>query len=337
MATKAKAKKVKGGRQKVASAPAATVLVLRSCEADMTSYGGFIWPQTGPVEAPDWDSEAKCGNGLHGWLWGHGDWALKAKDADAKWLVVEVVAADVVDLAGKVKFPRGNVLATFGHWRDAMEFVRARRPFDPAAGTTATGYSGHAAATGHSGHAAATGHYGHAAATGYYGHAAATGHYGHAAATGESGHAAATGHYGHAAATGYSGHAAATGHYGHAAATGESGHAAATGHYGHAAATGDYGHAAATGYYGHAAATGDYGHAAATGYSGHAAATGESGWAACGIKGRAKAGVGGVLTLLWVDSEMRKRVTVAYVGEDGVKADTWYVVDKGGALIEVPS
>ena len=250
-------KSAKGSSRKRKTHPAAPaapekVLVLRTCKADMTSHGGFRWPESGPVVAPDWQPTKECGAGLHGWLWGHGDWSMAVKASDARWLVVEVERALIVDLDGKVKFPRGVVIATFGHWRDAMAFIRARRPFDPKAGRVATGDFGHAAATGHSGNAAATGYYGHAAATGYFGHAAATG---------------------------------------------------------------------------------DYGHAAATGHSGNAAATGHSGWAICGSAGRAKAGEDGVLTLLWHDGT-RKRVLVAYVGEGGVKADTWYQI-KYGKLAEV--
>lgn len=50
-----------------------TALVLRVCNADMTSHGGFRWPADGYVEAYDWKPKAECGNGLHGWLWGEGD------------------------------------------------------------------------------------------------------------------------------------------------------------------------------------------------------------------------------------------------------------------------
>src|SRR4029079_16222096 len=94
--------------RKPASKPAAsgaTVLVMRTCAADMSSHGGFVWPESGPVECKDWNKRAECGNGLHGLLWGSGQYGLLNWSADAKWLVVEVPADSIVDLDGKVKFP----------------------------------------------------------------------------------------------------------------------------------------------------------------------------------------------------------------------------------------
>ena len=85
-------------------------LMLRTCAADMTSYCGFVWPVKGYVEAPDWDSAAVCGNGLHGALWGEGDGTLFSWESDAVWLVVEVDDRQIVDLNGKAKVPRGWVL-----------------------------------------------------------------------------------------------------------------------------------------------------------------------------------------------------------------------------------
>ena len=88
------------------------VLVLRTCNADMTSRDGFVWPESGPVAAPDWDPIPECGNGLHGLLRGEGDGGLLSWDPSAKWLVVEVPAAEIVALDGgaKVKFSRGVVV-----------------------------------------------------------------------------------------------------------------------------------------------------------------------------------------------------------------------------------
>jgi len=286
-----------------------TVLVLRTCQADGSSHGCFKWPlEVGAtVSAPDWVPIAECGNGLHGWLWGCGNWNLKAEGNDILWYVLEVAASAIVDLDGKVKFPTCRIKAIEKRWDLAMAYIRGH--CDLAAESVATGDSGHASATGN---------FGHASATGNFGHASATGNSGHASAPGNSGHASATGNFGHASATGNFGHASATGNFGHASATGNSGHASATGYSGHASATGDSGHASATGYSGHASATGDFG---------HASATGNFGWAISN-RGKAKAGKDGIITIRWKDGE-RFRVVTGYVGSDGIQADVWYHVENG--------
>ena len=182
--------------------------------------------------------------------------------------------------------------------------------------------------------AATTGNYSHAATTGDSAHAATTGYYAHAATTGDSAHAATTGRYAHAATTGDYAHAATTGYYAHAAATGYYAHAATTGNYSHAATTGNSAHAATTGGSAHAATTGRYAHAATTGNYSHAATTGRYAIsAALGIGGVAKAGEDGCV-IVRDDCKDRPRVVVGYVGEGGIKADTWYRAE-GGKLVEV--
>ena len=121
--------------------------VLRTCLADMTSYGGFVWPEHGPVTAPDWSPIAECGHGLHGALMGEGDGSLLSWDTDAKWLVVEIDANTYVDLKGKVKFPSGTVVFC-GSKTDALADIVARGA-DPAkiiGGTATAGYRGTATA-----------------------------------------------------------------------------------------------------------------------------------------------------------------------------------------------
>ena len=111
MAAKTK-KPIKKKRKPVPyKVPVGRALVLRTCDADMTAHGGFKWPESGPVECPDWKAVALCGNGLHGLLWGEGDGSLVNWSDDAKWLVVEVEQKTIVELDGKVKFPRGIVVA----------------------------------------------------------------------------------------------------------------------------------------------------------------------------------------------------------------------------------
>ena len=90
-----------------------TVLILRTCNADMTSYGGFVWPTSGPVEAPDWEPTMVCGHGLHGLLWGEGSERYLSALSDAKWLVFRTAASDVMhgdgELTDKCKARRGVV------------------------------------------------------------------------------------------------------------------------------------------------------------------------------------------------------------------------------------
>ena len=118
-------------------------LILRTCSPDMTSHGGFVWPRDGEVAAPDWESTAECGNGLHGLLWGAGDGTLVSTDPDAVWVVAEVDASDVVELVGKVKVPRAFVV--FAGARDvAVALVQAHAPAGTAVvwGTATAGYGG---------------------------------------------------------------------------------------------------------------------------------------------------------------------------------------------------
>ena len=122
-----------------------TVLVLRTCAADMSAHGGFVWPESGPVSAPDWSPAAVCGQGLHGLLWGCGDGSLLSWNTDAKWLVVEVLTADVVELDGKVKFPRGQVVLV-GTRFEATQYLAARKSGAIAGLDSVAGYGGTATA-----------------------------------------------------------------------------------------------------------------------------------------------------------------------------------------------
>ena len=90
-----------------------TALILRTCNADLTSHGGFQWPSEigAVVTAPDWRDDDECGHGLHGWLFGHGDSSASNSIGSpyAKWLVVEAPISSLKSLGGKVKFPSCTV------------------------------------------------------------------------------------------------------------------------------------------------------------------------------------------------------------------------------------
>jgi hypothetical protein len=242
------------------------VLVLRTNDKNNRSYGGFQWKKRGPMECPDWEPTSECGYGLHGLLWGQGDGLPLRWEPDALWQVLRVEVQDVVDLGGKVKFPRCHVVYT-GDRTTATQIIYQHAPI----GTIVVGL---VITAGNRGQATA----------GYLGQATA-------------------GDYGHATA-GYRGQATA----------------------------GDYGHATA-GYLGQATA-GDYGQATA-GYRGQATA-GDYGRATAGDEGQATAGHGGILQIVWLDKKAKRyRVFTAYVGEEGIKANTPYRLDDEGKFVEV--
>jgi hypothetical protein len=141
------------------------VLVLRTCKADMTSFAGFSWPRKGEVTCTDWKPSDQCGNGLHGILWGAGDSSLLDFSEHAVWLVVEI--EEFVDLGGKVKFPRGNVVFA-GSRAEATALIAASVPIGTLViGATASAGDGGTASVGARGTASA-GFYGTASA-GFYG------------------------------------------------------------------------------------------------------------------------------------------------------------------------
>ena len=119
---------------------------------------------------------------------------------------------------------------------------------------------------------------------------------------------------------------------GSCARIGSSGYDAQIGSSGDDAQIGSSGYDARIGSSGYAARIGSSGYAARIGSSGNRAqivATGENATIVCAGGGaRVKSGKGGCFALTWHDGT-RHRIVVGYVGEDGIKADTWYRVEDG--------
>ena len=96
------------------------VQVIRTCDKDMKGFGGFPWPESGPVEAPEeWDKswgpkpsnyiggfrkDVDCGGGLHGIAGVTDDWGLLNWDIEAKALILKTEKAELLQVSGKVKF-----------------------------------------------------------------------------------------------------------------------------------------------------------------------------------------------------------------------------------------
>jgi hypothetical protein len=272
-----------------------TVLCLRTVKADGTAYNGFKWPALGFVEASDWEPTIECGHGLHGYLRGCGD--AKSIDWGGLFQVIKVIESEIVDLGGKVKFPRCEVIFT-GNQKDATDIlVKEYGRGSKVIGATVVvnGERQHAIA-GDRGTAISAG-YGGMATAGYYGTATSAGYRGTATAgyrgtatAGDRGTATSAGHDG-TATSGYDGTAMA----------GDGGKATA----------GNYGTATA-GYYGKAT----------VGHNGTATA-GDHGTATAGHYGTATAGVMGRISILYWDGQ-RYREVIGYIGENGLEPNVSY-------------
>ncbi len=140
-----------------------------------------------------------------------------------------------------------------------------------------------------------------------------------------------------ALATGSYGAALATHSYDVALATGSYGAASATGRQGAALATNGWGAALATGSYGAASATGDWGTALAIGPGGAASARGDQEVAiAVGYQGKALASETSAIVLVYRDKDgVIVHIRASKVGENGIKAGTWYSLDEFGEFVEV--
>jgi hypothetical protein len=295
-----------------------TSLVLRSCRADLTSTNNFQWPQVGGVaEAPDWKSDEECGNGLHGWLYGQGDYSCSNFLSDGcKWLVVEVESDQIVMLGGKCKFPRGTV-RFIGERHEAAAYIIEHE--ERSANVAVIG----AVRSVGERQVALVGDYGTATA-GYKGTATA-GDEGTATAGDEG---TATAGYKGTATAGDEG--TATAGYKGTATAGDYGTATA-GNYG--TATAGYKGTATAGNYGTATA-GNKGTATA-GYKGTATA-GDEGTATAGDYGTATAGEGGVICIRYYDSNRGSyRMKVGEIGENGLLPNVAYRLDDKDQFVEV--
>lgn len=116
------------------------MLFLRTTDKDGRAYGGFQWPMEigAEVVAPDWNPKPVCGGGLHGLLDGLGSSSHLSFDDDAIWWIVD--SDDAVDLDGKHKFERCNVVA-FGPRHEVTTRLYSMRP-GPFHGLCLTGGDG---------------------------------------------------------------------------------------------------------------------------------------------------------------------------------------------------
>jgi hypothetical protein len=301
------------------------VLILRRIGADGTSYGGFsAWGKFGEncdVEAPDFNTEAKCGGGLHGWPWGMGLGEGSGYSLiDDRWLVLAARPEDVIgQLEGGEKckvrcaqkiydgvFSGAWALVNSGRHRLIEAMSKSGLP------GTAEGFKATAASSGDSSTAASSGNSSTAASSGNYSKAASSGDSSTAASSGNSSKAASSGNYSKAASSGNSSTAASSGDSSTAASSGDSSTAASSGNYSTAASSGNYSKAASSGNSSKAEARGKDTCACVAGHCGDV-----------------RVGERGAFAIpYWTDAD-GWRFLCGKVGENGIKADTWYRVTDG--------
>jgi len=130
---------------------------------------------------------------------------------------------------------------------------------------------------------------------------------------------------GETSASGYGSKLAASGNGSQLAASGYGSQLAASGNGSQLAASGNGSQLAASGNYSQLAASGNYSKLAASGSKSIVL-----GVYSC----TASAGKDGAIALCWFDGK-RPRIAVAYVGENGIKANTIYRVSDSGEFVEV--
>src|ERR1035437_1435432 len=106
------------------------MLILRTCDNNGKSYGGFQWPKKGAVVAPDWRDDYKCGGGLHGLPWGVGSADLLNLDSKC-WIVFRALVKDVRqgqdDMVNKCKTQRA-VVVYCGEKAGALAIIHKHAP-----------------------------------------------------------------------------------------------------------------------------------------------------------------------------------------------------------------
>jgi hypothetical protein len=324
-------------KKKVAEAQIETITTYKAFNKNMKCRGyqfeeGKTYTHTGPVAA--------CSSGFHSCE--NPLDVLNYYDlCDSRFARV-TIAGTIDRHSGDSKIASGSI--TIDAEIKIPEFIKAGvnylmglcKDVHNSSKLAASGHYSQLAASGHYSQLAASGDYSKLAASGDYSKLAASGDSSQLAASGDSSQLAASGDSSKLAASGDSSKLAASGHYSQLAASGHSSKLAASGHSSKLAASGHSSQLAASGDSSKLAASGHSSKLAASGHSSQLAASGDSSVAMCaGVDGKAKVGINGAIALSrWVPEEKRYRISVAYEGENGIKADTWYELDSDGSFVE---
>jgi len=131
--------------------------------------------------------------------------------ADALWQVVEVEKESIVELDGKVKFPRGTVVYS-GARQGALQMVlRSKQRLAEIRAIAECGDGGSVATTTRLAHASTAGYSAHSSTAGYYAHSSTAGNSAHSSTAGNYAHSSTAGNYAHSSTAGDSAHSSTAG------------------------------------------------------------------------------------------------------------------------------
>ena len=200
------------------------VLILKRIKPNRKGYGEFIYPSgVGTViTAPDWNSEPKCGGGIHGWPWGFGLGEGADYDIlDDIWLVLSEKPENVVGELEKgwkckARAPRivfeGTFTQVWGLVCDEQSAIITQMASGDDSNLAASGNGSNLAASGPGSKLAASGYGSKIAASGDGSNLAASGNDSKIAASGPGSNLAASGPGSNLAASGYGSNLAASGY-----------------------------------------------------------------------------------------------------------------------------
>ena len=222
----------------------------------------------------------------------------------------------------------------------------------------ATGDQSASSATGYKSASSATGDQSASSATGNWSASSATGDQSASSATGYKSASSATGYKSASSATGYKSASSATGNWSASSATGYKSASSATGNWSASSATGYKSASSATGYKSASSATGNWSASSATGDQSASSATGN--WSAStttghysesqiiekedcfgvavgvGYQNKARAPEGSAIVLAFRGNEGEIiHIRASKVGNNSVKANTWYQLNEDGEFVEV--